>query len=326
VCQIVEIGVGLDTLWPDGYKPRSVIGARAAPQAAMPALSIRASGLLLAIAAPLLWSVGGVIIRTVDAGPWDIIFWRAAGHLLFFPFVIAAFWGRAAFVEARAAGLPALVISCTMGGTFVFHVLGMTRTAVANVLILQSMSPLLVAVLGRWILGERLSLGRWLVIALAFSGLITVVAGSLGGGRMAGNLFALMVAACSATHVLIMRRNRARNLAAVTLLAAALAATAALPMADPLAVPVRDIGLLLALGGVQMSLGMTCFMIALRRLPATEVTLISLLEPVLGPVWVWLVIAEQPPVTTLIGGAVVLGALATNIVMAARQAPAAAAG
>lgn len=282
-------------------------------------LSPRLGGLALAVAAPLFWSIGGVVMRSVEAGPWDIIFWRATGHLTFFPIVIATFWGRTALLEARAAGLPALAVGFFIGCTFIFHVLAMTSTTVANVLILQSMSPLLVAVLGGWVLGERLSVGRWIVVGVAFAGLTTVMAGSIGGGHMTGNLFALMVAVCSATHVLILRRHRARNLAAVTLLSAALAAAWALPFAHPLAVPGRDIGLLLALGGIQMSLGLTCFMIALRRLPAAEVTLIALLEPILGPVWVWLVIAEQPAVTSLIGGAIVLGALATHILLTARR-------
>jgi drug/metabolite transporter (DMT)-like permease len=282
-------------------------------------LSPRLGGLLLAIAAPLAWSCGGTVMRSVDAGPWDIIFWRASGHLLFFPIVIAVFWGRSALREARAVGWPALVVAACMCGTFVFHVLGMTSTTIANVLILQSMSPVLVAVLGWWLIGERLSLGGWLVIAVAFAGLLTVVAGSLGGGHMAGNIFALLVACCSATHVLILRHHRARNLAAVTLLAAAVAAAVTLPFADPFAVPARDIALLILLGGVQMSLGLTCFMMALRRLPAAEVTLIALLEPILGPFWVWLVIGEQPATTTLIGGAVVIVALAGHVLLTARR-------
>jgi drug/metabolite transporter (DMT)-like permease len=136
---------------------------------------------------------------------------------------------------------------------------------------------------------------------------------------MAGNIFALLVACCSATHVLILRHHRARNLAAVTLLAAAVAAAVTLPFADPFAVPARDIALLILLGGVQMSLGLTCFMMALRRLPAAEVTLIALLEPILGPFWVWLVIGEQPATTTLIGGAVVIVALAGHVLLTARR-------
>jgi drug/metabolite transporter (DMT)-like permease len=286
----------------------------------MPALSSRLVGLLLALAAPLSWSIGGVIIRSVEAAPWDIVFWRAAGHVLCFPLAMWWLWGRSALLDARAVGLPALAVAFLIGCTLIFHVLAMTGTTVANVLILQSMSPLLVAVLAWVFLDERLPLSGWLVLAMAFCGLALVIGGSLGGGGMTGNLFALAVALCSASHVTIVRRHRARNLAAVTLPAAIAASVIALLFAQPLTVNLTDIGLLILLGGVQMSLGLTCFILALRYLPAAEVTLIALLEPILGPIWVWLAIGEQPALTTLLGGAIVLGALVAHVTLAARRA------
>jgi len=285
----------------------------------MPVLSARVVGLLLALAAPLSWSIGGVIIRSVEAAPWDIVFWRAAGHVLCFPLAMWWLWGRSALLDARAVGMPALAVAFLIGCTLIFHVLAMTGTTVANVLILQSMSPLLVAVLAWVFLNERLPLSGWLVLAMAFCGLALVIGGSLGGGGMTGNLFALAVALCSASHVTIVRRHRARNLAAVTLPAAIAASAIALLFAQPLTVNLTDIGLLILLGGVQMSLGLTCFILALRYLPAAEVTLIALLEPILGPIWVWLAIGEQPALTTLLGGAIVLGALVAHVTLAARR-------
>lgn len=285
----------------------------------MPVLSARVVGLLLALAAPLSWSIGGVIIRSVEAAPWDIVFWRAAGHVLCFPLAMWWLWGRSALLDARAVGMPALAVAFLIGCTLIFHVLAMTATTVANVLILQSMSPLLVAVLAWVFLNERLPLSGWLVLAMAFCGLALVIGGSLGGGGMTGNLFALAVALCSASHVTIVRRHRARNLAAVTLPAAIAASAIALLFAQPLTVNLTDIGLLILLGGVQMSLGLTCFILALRYLPAAEVTLIALLEPILGPIWVWLAIGEQPALTTLLGGAIVLGALVAHVTLAARR-------
>ncbi len=290
----------------------------------MPALSSRLLGLLLAFAAPLSWSIGGVIIRSVDTDPWDIVFWRATGHVLCFPVALWWLWGRSALVDLRAVGKPALAVAFFMACTLIFHVLAMTRTTVANVLILQSMSPLLVAVLAWLFLDERLRASGWFILAIAFAGLALVIGGSLGGGDMTGDLFALVVAVCSAAHVTIIRRHRARNLAAVTLPAAILAAGVSLFFAQPLAVSLADIGLLILLGGVQMSLGLTCFILALRHLPAAEVTLIALLEPILGPIWVWLVIGEQPAATTIVGGVIVLGALVAHVTLAAqraRQAP-----
>jgi drug/metabolite transporter (DMT)-like permease len=285
----------------------------------MTAPSTRLLGLLLALAAPLSWSIGGVIIRSVEADPWDIVFWRAAGHVLCFPVALWWLWGRSALMDLRAVGKPALAVAFFMSCTLIFHVLAITRTTVANVLILQSMSPLLVAVLAWIFLDERLRTSGWLVLAVAFAGLALVVSGSLGGGDLNGNLFALAVAVCSAAHVTLVRRHRARNLAAVTLPAAIIASAVALPFAQPLTVSLTDVGLLILLGGVQMSLGLTCFVLALRHLPAAEVALIALLEPILGPIWVWLVIGEQPAGTTILGGVIVLGALVAHVLLATRR-------
>ncbi len=286
----------------------------------MKAPSPRLVGLLLAFAAPLSWSIGGIIIRSVEAEPWDIVFWRAAGHVLCFPVAMWWLWGRSVLVDLRAVGRPALAVALFMACTLIFHVLAMTRTTVANVLILQSMSPLLVAVLCWIFLDERLRASGWLILAVAFSGLALVMGGSLGSGDMTGNVFALVVAVCSAAHVTIVRRHRARNLAAVTLPAAVLATAVSLIYAQPFAVSLPDIGLLILLGGVQMSFGLTCFILALRYLPAAEVTLIALLEPILGPIWVWLVIGEEPAATTIVGGIIVLGALAAHVLLATRRA------
>lgn len=286
----------------------------------MSALSPRLKGLLLALAAPLSWSIGGVVMRVVEAEPWDIVFWRAGGHVLFFPLVLWLLWGRNAFVDMRAVGWPAVAVALLISCTLVFHVLAMTATTVANVLILQSMSPLLVAVLAWLLLNEPLPLSGWLILGVAFGGLALVIGGSFGAGGMIGNLFALSVAVCSASHVTIVRRHRARNLAAVTLPAGILACIVALFFTTPHQVNGTDLLLLVLLGGVQMTLGLTCFILALRLLPATEVTLIALLEPILGPIWVWLAVGEQPAPTTLIGGAVVLSALAAHVTLAARRA------
>jgi drug/metabolite transporter (DMT)-like permease len=117
-----------------------------------------------------------------------------------------------------------------------------------------------------------------------------------------------------------MRRARALNLQPVSLLGAFGAIAIALPLANPLSIATSDIALLLMLGVVQMTLGLTFFFAALRLLPAAQVTLIALLEPVLGPIWVWLFMGEQPPPTTLIGGSIIFGALVVNTALGLRGA------
>jgi drug/metabolite transporter (DMT)-like permease len=281
--------------------------------------SPRLVGLLCALAAPLCWSVGGLVFRSIEAGPFEAIVWRSLGHVIVFPLFLILRSGLGIFTELQRAGATGVVVALCIAATFVLHVLAMMNTTVANVLIVQSTSPLLVAILGWIVLGERVSARGWLSLALAFAGLAIVIGGAVGGGSSLGNLFALGVASCSACMVILTRRARAVSMQPVTIISAALAVLIALPFAAPLAIPPADIALLLSLGLVQMTLGLSFFLYALRLMPAAQVTLIALLEPVLGPIWVWLFKGEEPAASTIAGGILVLTALATNIAFGLRS-------
>lgn len=280
----------------------------------MPVLSPRLTGWLCAVAAPLCWSIGGVVFRSVEADPWSIVFWRSLGHVIAFPPIFIAWLGFAALGDITRAKAPAVVAALAIAASFVFHVMAMMSTTVANVLVLQSTSPFLVAILGWIVLGERVNLRGWVTIALAFAGLAPVIGTSLGGGKFSGDVFALAVALCSACMVILVRRSRAFNMQPVSWVAAAIAALIAWPLGHPFAIASGDIALLLMLGLVQTTLGLTFFLNALRHLPAAQVALIALLEPVLGPLWTWIFAGEEPATLTVIGGAVVIGALAFNTV------------
>lgn len=279
-------------------------------------------GLACAVAAPLCWSVGGAVMRSIPASAWDMVFWRSIGHMLAFPILLAAVFGWRSLRDMRRAGWRSIVVTACMTGTFTFHVLAITTTTVANVLIVQSISPFLVVVVAALLLDERPGRTGWTVVALAFAGLLPVIGGSIvdgGGGRLEGDLWALAVALGSATMVITVRGGAGFNLFPATWFAAAIAAVIAAAIDPVLATPPRDAAILAVLGIVQSTLGLGFFFTALRLLPASEVSLITLLEPVLGPLWVWLFIGEQPPATTLAGGAVVLTALGINAVVTARR-------
>jgi drug/metabolite transporter (DMT)-like permease len=129
------------------------------------------------------------------------------------------------------------------------------------------------------------------------------------------------VAVASAFNVIVVRHMRRVNLLPGTVLGAALSVGVAALLSPAFEISVASAGSLMALGVLQMSLGLSFFYLALQRLPAAEVTLISLLEPVLGPIWVWLIIGEEPALTTLAGGAVILFALGLNASFALRRGP-----
>ncbi|MBI1244155.1 MAG: EamA family transporter [Alphaproteobacteria bacterium] len=285
----------------------------------MPALSPRGQGYIFAVAAPLCWSVGGVVMRSVDTGPWEIVFWRAIAHVVCMPLILVFFLRVPMMRDLRAAGgifsLSALMVAATL----VLHVIGMTSTTVANALLLQSVSPLIVALLARFVLGEAVALASWFAIAVAFAGLGLVVGAALDEGALAGKLAAVTVAVASAINVTLVRRTRASlDLRPAQIPAAILASAISFAFGHPFSTPTGDALLLMGLGFVQMTIGVNFFYSALRRLSPVEVTLIALLEPILGPLWTWLFIGEVPATGTLVGGGVLLGALVFNTLVTAR--------
>jgi drug/metabolite transporter (DMT)-like permease len=116
-----------------------------------------------------------------------------------------------------------------------------------------------------------------------------------------------------AIAIVITRRHRHVSMAPATCLAQLLLVLVFAPFAHPAEVGARDLGLLVLLGGVQMGIGLALFTIGARLIPAAEVALITLLEVVLGPLWVWLFLSEQAGAATLVGGAVVVVAVVVQV-------------
>jgi drug/metabolite transporter (DMT)-like permease len=267
-----------------------------------------------AILAPLTWSIGGVVMRSVEtAGAWEQASWRALGGALALALLLAPRGGGRVAADIRAAGWAGLASMACVGGSFVVHVLAMNATSVANVLFLQTASPLLMPLLAWLVLRER---PQMLTVAAA----AIAVAASAGQGRIAGDLLALLSAACGAINVLIVRRMRGIDLIPTTTAAALLAAIVAASFGSALGVSAGDAVALMALGALQIAVGLKLFFFALRHLPAAPVALLTLLEPVAGPLLVWAIVGEVPPDATLLGGAIVGAAMLLSITAAGRSA------
>jgi len=281
-------------------------------------MSPRAQGYLYALAAPVCWSFGGVVMRTVDAGPWDIVFWRAVAHLAAFPLVLMLLFKTPVLRSIRDAGAVGLVSGLLIAGVFVFHVIAMTSTTVANALLLQSTAPVLTALIAWLVLREKVPLANWIAIAIAFAGLAVVIGGKIDGGDLFGKAMAVAVALCGATNATLIGHFRKLDLLPATLVSAVLAAAIGFAFGDVFAIGTFDMAALAGLGLLQITIGLTLFYKALQTLSPVEVSLIALLEPVLGPLWTFLGVGEVPAASTLVGGAVLISALVFNTLASAR--------
>jgi drug/metabolite transporter (DMT)-like permease len=168
------------------------------------------------------------------------------------------------------------------------------------------------AVLGMAVLGERVTSRTWLALIVALVGVGLMVGGPGRPGALGGSLSFVMTLSFAAMLVVTRRRSDV-SMAPATCLSQALVFVVAAPFAHPGDVGGRDLVLLVLLGVGQIGLGLLFLTIGARLIPVAEVALISLLEVVLAPLWVWIAIAEQPALWTLVGGAIVIGAVVIQI-------------
>jgi drug/metabolite transporter (DMT)-like permease len=246
------------------------------------------------------------------------VFWRSLFMTLFVTGVLTAMHGRRMPQAVVAAGWPGVVSGCFLAGTFFFFIASLTRTTVANTNVLMSVSPFLAAVAARLILKEPVPLRTWLAMAVAFGGIVLMFADSLDGGRLAGNLLALGVSCCFAAQITVLRRFHAQvDMLPQVLVAGVVSLVAAGLVSSAFTASGRDLAVLGIMGAVQLGTGCLLATAASRHLRATELGLLALLEPILGPIWVWLLMGENPGSIALAGGAVVLGAVLANEAFAA---------
>jgi drug/metabolite transporter (DMT)-like permease len=281
--------------------------------------SRHARAIVFMLVAATCWSSGGYLVRQLSiANAWEIVFWRSLFMALFVAGVLLAIHGRATHRAVRAAGLPGLFAGAFLAGTFFFYIGSLTRTSVANTNVLMSVSPFLAALAARWILREPVAPRTWVAMAAAFGGIVVMFAQSLDAGRLVGNLLALGVSCCFAAQLTVLRRFHATvDMLPQVLVAGVISLVIAAIAMPPPAAGARDLAILAVMGCVQLGTGCLLATAASRHLSATELGLLALLEPILGPVWVWVLMDEHPGAATLAGGAIVLTAVFANQAFAA---------
>jgi drug/metabolite transporter (DMT)-like permease len=273
-------------------------------------------GIVLMVGATLAWSTGGLIVRSLSAtGAWEVVFWRSVFMSLLVAGWLVVRYGRSAPLRLRAIGRGGIAAGAMLAGTFFFFILSLTHTTVANTLVIMSISPFTAALAGWLALGERVAPRTWAAMAAALAGIALMFWDSLAGASGAsliGNLLALGVPACMALNIVLVRRAGAIDMVPTVLVAGLISIAVAAPVVWPPAAPAGDMALIALMGVAQLGIGCMLATMAMRLLSAAQVGLLSLLETVLGPLWVWLGFGEAPSAAALVGGAIVVAALAAN--------------
>ncbi len=279
------------------------------------------------VAAPVLWSSAGVVTRHIEqAQPIEQVFLRSFFAFAFVAGFLALRKKNPLLAVARA-GVPGLFSGLMWAVMFTAFVIALSRTTTANALVVMSISPLFTVICARIVLADPIPMRTWLAALAAMAGIAFMFGRSMDNSQhLGGMLVALLIPIASAFNVVALRKYAASmDLVPAVMLGGLLSCLIALPLALPLTASARDVLLLAFLGVFQLGLPCMLLVLASRALLAPELALLGLLEVVLGPLWAWLGAGETPASTTLLGGALVLAALAGNEIAAlrVRAAPAA---
>ena len=287
-------------------------------------LRVHYKGLLFVFMAGVLWSTVGLGIRLIqEASVWQILFYRSISLSTFLFFVI--------FIRSREnplklvvrAGAPAVVAGLSLMAAYSGGIYAIQSTSVANAMLLFASAPFFAAVLGSYVLKERVSAVTWVSIGIALFGITVMISDLTGGPEWSGSLAALGSAIGFSIFTVSLRWGKSNDMLPAVFLSGLfsiiITATICINLALPLVLSVNDISISFGMGVFQVGAGLVFYTLGSKTLPAAELTLLSLAEVLLGPFWVWLFLGEMASSATALGGAILLFAIVGNAVYWTRK-------
>jgi DME family drug/metabolite transporter len=284
------------------------------------------SGVILVLMAGVFWSTMGVGIRLIEeANVWQILFYRSIALATFLFFIFTFRSGYKPFAAIRSAGIAGVIGGVGLVFAFSGGIYAIQTTTVANAMFLFAAAPFLAAIFGWVILRESVRKATWIAMVFAMIGIAIMVIHGFAAGRMVGNLSALVSALGFAVFSIALRWGKLEDMLPAVFLAGIFAIFTSATVCEiggyGFALPRDEIAIALSMGYLQVGLGLVVYTIGSQVVPAAELTLLSMTEVLLGPLWVWLLMGETVSFFTLLGGIVLMLAIAGNALSGLRRKP-----
>jgi len=271
--------------------------------------SARRRGVLLVLLATVLWSLAGLFARLLGhLDLWTVMGWRAL-----FGAISIAVVGLIEYASGRLENpfgfgpLSPLVALLAMIAISAYSAAVMTTT-IADVMVIYATLPFAAAAIGFLVNGERVASRTLMASGLALGGIVIITASGLGSGRLLGQALSMLMTLAFAGMIVLQRREPGASMIAVNCLGALGSGLFGLANSPLQPIGLHDFGVLFVFGLTTIGLAFVIFMEGAKLIPSAEAGLISLLDVVLGPIWVFIAFGENPGLATMLGGAIVLAA------------------
>ena len=282
-------------------------------------LTDQQKGSLLAFTAVVFITPDSLFIRLSNIETWGLLFYRGAIPFITVFIALLIVYKANFFKLLFSMGRPGIFYAVTFSITNITFLISIQNTNVANTLIMIAMAPMLSAVLGAIFLKENPDKKTWTAILITFLAAIYIFYDSIQLGNILGDIFGFVTALGLAIGAVIIRSAKEKNLVPSAMIGKLLVAVFALFFVKDLELINTDIFIVPLMCILCVAIPFVLVTIAPRFITAAEVNLFFLLETIFGPIWVWLVIKEQPSLETIIGGIIIILTLAIHSSLALKK-------
>ena len=273
-------------------------------------------GTLIAFTAIMFITPDSLFIRLANISSWDLIFYRGLIPFLFVFFGLLIIYKTKLLKEIISNGWHGVFYACTFTITNIFFVISIENTNVANTLIMIALAPMLSAIISFFFLKENPDKKTWVAIIITTLSVIYIFYDSLEAADLLGNFLGLVCALGLAVGAVIIRSAKKISLVPSAMIGKLLVTLIALLFVDQLKLKGGDAVIVPLMCIMCVAIPFVLVTLAPRYITAAEVNLFFLLETILGPLWVWFVIKEQPSLETIIGGAVIVVTIGVHSILA----------
>ena len=271
--------------------------------------SARRRGVLLVLAATVLWSMAGLFARLVGhLDVWTVLGWRALLGSASISVVGLIEWRKGRLDQPFGFGPLSPVVALLAMIAISAYTASVMTTTIADVMIIYATLPFVAAAIGYVVNREEVSTRTLIASGVALAGIALMVANGLGSGRLLGQALSALMTVSFAGMVVLQRRQPGASMIAVNAIGALGSGLFGLLNSPRPPLDIYDMAVLFVFGLTTIGLSFVLFMEGAKAIPSAEAGLISLLDVVLGPIWVFLAFGENPGAATVLGGAIVLGA------------------